>query len=168
MGRTMIWAVAAVFGLTVAFPAGMAGQALGPTDSDLYCAGYFTQRALGTGMEVLGGEDGGFKNEFGDRDIIYLTRGQGAAPGTLVEIESPVDSSPTTPTLTCTGDPAQVEAGQPVRLSAMGVSATGAPFEAATSYPPRFRAIGRRLFHNRIVEECAVTQPELRIDLRIL
>ena len=93
MGRTMIWAAAAVFGLATAFPAPMAGQgsqAPGPTDSDLYCAGYFTQRALGTGMEVLGGEDGGFKNEFGDRDIIYLTRGQGAAPGTQFMVVRPV------------------------------------------------------------------------------
>jgi len=35
------------------------------------------------------------------------------------------------PTLTCTGDPAQVEAGQPVRLSAQGVSSTGAPLTYA-------------------------------------
>jgi len=40
-----------------------------------------------------------------------------------------MDILPTPPTLTCTGDPAQVEAGQPVRLSAMGVSSTGAPLD---------------------------------------
>ena len=79
MRRTMIWAVGAVFGLTLSFPADVAGQAVGPTDVDLYCAGYFTQRAIGTGMTVLSGNDGGAKIEFGDRDIIYLTRGEGAA-----------------------------------------------------------------------------------------
>ena len=47
--------------------------------------------------------------------------------GDMVEIESPTDVRLTPPTLTCTGNPAQVEAGQPVRLSAMGVSATGTP-----------------------------------------
>jgi hypothetical protein len=81
----MTWAVAAVLGLAMAFPGQMAGQgnqALRPTDSDLYCAGYFTQGPVDTSMTILGSEDGGLKNEFVDHDIIYLTRGQGAAPGT--------------------------------------------------------------------------------------
>ncbi len=84
---------AAILGLAMAFPAPMAGQAaqaMGPTAMDLYCAGYYTQRQVDTGMSILGGEDGGFKNEFSDRDIIYLTRGQGAAPGAQFMVVRPV------------------------------------------------------------------------------
>jgi len=92
-GRTMTWAVAAVLGLAVAFPPGTAAQgtqALAPTDFDLYCAGYFSDSPVDTDMVVLRGEDGGFKNEFVDRDIIYLTRGQGAAPGMQFMVVRPV------------------------------------------------------------------------------
>ena len=98
MGRTMIGAVAAVLGLAMAFPPPMAGQGnqtLRPTDADLYCAGYFTHRTMGSGMTILRGEDGGFKNEFGIGDIIYLTRGQGASPGTEFMVVRPVyDNNP--------------------------------------------------------------------------
>ena len=59
-------------------------------------------------------------NDGGDKNGFIFTVGYNYGP-------PPVDILPTPPTLTCTGDPAQVEAGQPVRLSAMGVSATGAP-----------------------------------------
>ncbi|MBI4442665.1 MAG: hypothetical protein HY649_04745 [Acidobacteria bacterium] len=56
---------------------------LTPTQSDIYCAGFFTHRAIERGLFVLGSSDGGFKNEFADRDIIYLSKGQGwiTAPG---------------------------------------------------------------------------------------
>jgi len=93
MGRTMIWAVAAVLGLATAFAPRMAAQGnqpLGPTDSDLYCAGYFTQRPMDTGMMILASEDGGSKNEYADHDIIYLSRGQGAAPGTELMVVRPI------------------------------------------------------------------------------
>ena len=82
MNRTIIWAAGAVFALATTFPVRAAAQAPAPTDSDLYCAGYFTQGSMDTGMTILGSEDGGSKNEFADHDIIYLTRGQGASPGT--------------------------------------------------------------------------------------
>lgn len=98
MGRTMIWAVTGVLGLTMAFPPRMAGQGdqtLRPSDSDLYCAGYFTHRAMDTGMTILASEDGGSKNEFADHDIIYLTRGQGAAPGAEFMVVRPIrDTNP--------------------------------------------------------------------------
>lgn len=98
MGRTMIWAVAAMLGLAMAFPPQMAGQGnqtLRPADSDLYCAGYFTQRPMDTGMTILASEDGGSKNEYADHDIIYLTRGQGAAPGSEFMVVRPIyDTNP--------------------------------------------------------------------------
>ena len=94
----MIWAVAAVLGLAMAFPPRMAGQGnqtLRPTDSDLYCAGYFAQSPIDTDMTILASEDGGSKNEYVDRDIIYLTRGQGAAPGTeLMVVRAVNDPNP--------------------------------------------------------------------------
>ena len=61
-------------------------------------------------------------NEGGDKHGFVVMLGYNYGPPRM-------DVLPTPPTLTCTGDPAQVEAGQPVRLSAMGVSATGAPLD---------------------------------------
>ena len=93
MGRTMIWTVGAVLCLATVFPPRMAGQsnqALGPTDSDLYCAGYFSRSPINTGMVILGSEDGGSKNEYADHDIIYLSRGQGATPGTQFMVVRPI------------------------------------------------------------------------------
>ncbi|MSO21422.1 MAG: hypothetical protein EXQ56_13390 [Acidobacteria bacterium] len=47
-----------------------------PMDTDLYCAGFFTTRAVESGLAVKSGEDGGFKYEFVAGDYIYLSRGQ--------------------------------------------------------------------------------------------
>ncbi|MBI4465202.1 MAG: hypothetical protein HY647_10905 [Acidobacteria bacterium] len=54
-----------------------------PTDADIYCAGFFTRRPIERGLIVLGSPDVGFKNEFADRDVLYLSKGQGwiTAPG---------------------------------------------------------------------------------------
>jgi hypothetical protein len=70
--------------------AGQGSQTLRPTDSDLYCAGYFTQRPVDAGMMILASEDGGLKNEYTDHDIIYLSRGQGAAPGSEFMVVRPI------------------------------------------------------------------------------
>ena len=61
-------------------------------------------------------------NEGGDKNGFVVMLGYNYGPPAM-------DILPTPPTLTCTGDPAQVEAGQPVRLSAMGVSSTRAPLD---------------------------------------
>src|SRR3990170_6745579 len=65
---------------------------LSPTESDIYCAGFFTHRPIETGLFVLGSSDGGFKNEFADRDMIYLNKGQGwiTAPGGQYMLLRPV------------------------------------------------------------------------------
>lgn len=47
-----------------------------PSDADLYCSGFFTTRAIETGLRVQSSEESGFKNEFTDRDYIYLNRGK--------------------------------------------------------------------------------------------
>lgn len=58
-------------------PATTAAQRAGraPTDADVYCAGFFTRRAISPELIVLGGEENGLKFEFGDRDIVYLNKG---------------------------------------------------------------------------------------------
>src|SRR3990167_9416515 len=90
MGRMSVWVVLIALGVVAAFPPRIEGQQGGtaasqmgraPTETDIYCAGFFTHRSLGAGMTVLGSEDGGFKNEYGDRDFIYLSKGQAASPG---------------------------------------------------------------------------------------
>ncbi|MBI3896125.1 MAG: hypothetical protein HY313_09365 [Acidobacteria bacterium] len=67
-----------------------AGQA--PTDSDIYCAGFFTRQPITPNLVVLSSEDGGFKNEYADRDIIYLNKGRQmlSAPGGLYMLVRPV------------------------------------------------------------------------------
>ena len=47
-----------------------------PTEFDIYCAGFFTRRNVESGLFVLGGEEGVLKNEFADRDYIYLSSGR--------------------------------------------------------------------------------------------
>src|SRR5688572_13818248 len=47
-----------------------------PGDTDLYCAGFFTTEFVEPGLTVQSSEDSGFKNEFADRDYVYLNRGQ--------------------------------------------------------------------------------------------
>ena len=90
MGRTSVWVVLIALGVVAVFPPRIEGQQGGtaasqmgraPTETDIYCAGFFTHRSLGADMTVLGSEDGGFKNEYGDRDFIYLSKGQAASPG---------------------------------------------------------------------------------------
>lgn len=55
-------------------PAQQFGRA--PTDSDIYCAGFFTNRPIETSLIVLGSPDAGFKNEHADRDVLYLSKGR--------------------------------------------------------------------------------------------
>ncbi len=69
-GRTGKTTVVANSGPTAAQRA-----ALSLTDTDLYCSGYFAQDSIHSGITVLGGPDGGLKNEFSDGDAIYLTKG---------------------------------------------------------------------------------------------
>lgn len=48
-----------------------------PTYADIYCAGFLTDRTIQGGLFVVAGEEGGLKNIYSDRDIIYLSRGAG-------------------------------------------------------------------------------------------
>ncbi|MDP2734894.1 MAG: hypothetical protein Q8P12_01665, partial [bacterium] len=66
--------------------------ALAPTETDIYCAGFFTHRSIEQGLFVLGGEEGGFKNEYSDRDILFLSQGRGwiNAPGGQYMLIRPV------------------------------------------------------------------------------
>ena len=48
-----------------------------PSDSDLYCAGFFTHRAM-NGLKVLSSEEARLKNEFGAGDYVYLDHGREA------------------------------------------------------------------------------------------
>jgi outer membrane protein OmpA-like peptidoglycan-associated protein len=50
-----------------------------PSDSDLYCAGFFTHRAI-DGLRVLSSEEAGLKNEFAAGDYVYLDHGRDAIP----------------------------------------------------------------------------------------
>ena len=94
MGRIGGVVISLAIGLALAFPAWLAAQGA-PTEADLYCAGFITPRSMDAGMSVLGSEDGGFKNEYGDRDIIYLSRGQGATPGNQFIVVRPIrDTNP--------------------------------------------------------------------------
>lgn len=95
MGRIGFGLVCLAVGLATATPGRIAAQGPAPTEWDLYCAGFFTHRPIDAGMRVMGGEDGGFKNEYGDGDIIYLSRGAGAAPGSqFVVIRAIRDPNP--------------------------------------------------------------------------
>ena len=93
MSRALLLFMAAFFlaGVSIGRAQGASGSVspqprqfgLAPTDSDIYCAGFYTHRPIETGLFVLGSPDGGFKNEFADRDVLYLSKGQGVitAPG---------------------------------------------------------------------------------------
>ena len=65
---------------------------LAPTDSDIYCAGFFTRRPIEPGLLVLGSEAGALRYEFVDGDIIYLSKGRKwlKAPGGLYMLVRPV------------------------------------------------------------------------------
>ena len=67
-------------GLLLAGPLWLAAQSA-PTPSDLYCSGFFTRRALETGLIVQGSEDGGFKNEYTTGDYVYLNKGRDVITG---------------------------------------------------------------------------------------
>lgn len=109
-------------GLVLAYPLWLAAQgaqsprasqpAEGPTDSDIYCAGFFTRRAPDLGIRVLGSESGGLKNEHADRDVIYLSKGTGtaSAPGAEFLLVRPVRDV----------NPREAFAGQGRLLSEMG------------------------------------------------
>lgn len=58
-------------------------RAQAPTDSDMYCAGFFAPQPIAPYLVVLSNEDAGFKNEYVDRDVIYLNKGRQviSAPG---------------------------------------------------------------------------------------
>ena len=78
-------------GVAVASP----GRVLAQTplsQSDLYCAGFYTQRPIETGLLVQGSEDGSFKNEFATGDYVYLNKGKDAitAPGGQYAVLRPV------------------------------------------------------------------------------
>ena len=101
MARASVWVVLMALGVVTAFPPRMAAQQGGtptavspmgraPTESDIYCAGFFTHRSVEAGMAVLGSEDGGFKNEYGDRDFVYMSKGQAASPGSQYMLVRPV------------------------------------------------------------------------------
>jgi len=62
-----------------------------PSDSDIYCAGFFTQRAM-NGLKVLSSEEAGLKNEFGAGDYVYLDHGRDAitSPGGQYMLLRPV------------------------------------------------------------------------------
>ena len=71
------------------------GQA--PTTSDIYCAGFFSSSPVEATIEIFGGEDGGFRNEFIERDIVYLSKGREwiTTPGTEYMVVRPaIDSNP--------------------------------------------------------------------------
>jgi hypothetical protein len=72
----MLWTALLLAGAT-----GLKAQA--PlTQSDLYCAGFLTQRPIERGLFIQGSEDGGFKNEFATGDYVYLSLGRNAINGT--------------------------------------------------------------------------------------
>ena len=66
---------AALGAAILAGPTWLAAQSA-PTQSDLYCAGFFTRRNIETGLIVQSSEDGGFKNEFHAGDYVYLNHGR--------------------------------------------------------------------------------------------
>ncbi len=75
-----------------AFVSGRTERAHTPTYADVYCAGFITERLIQSGLFVLSGEEGGLKNEYSDRDIVYLSRQQGYAvnPGSEFILIRPV------------------------------------------------------------------------------
>jgi hypothetical protein len=67
-------------GLLLAGPARLLAQS-NLTQSDIYCAGFYTQRPVETGLIVQSSEDGGFKNELASGDYVYLNRGTDVITG---------------------------------------------------------------------------------------
>ena len=50
-----------------------------PSDTDMYCGGYISDKPPVKGLFVLTGEEGGVKNLYTERDVVYLSRGAGYA-----------------------------------------------------------------------------------------
>jgi hypothetical protein len=84
-GRRLMWALLLWAGVSLLAPGSVLAQATPtvPSESDIYCAGFFTQRPVESGLTIQGSEDGGFKNEFVAGDYVYLSRGRDAitSPG---------------------------------------------------------------------------------------
>jgi hypothetical protein len=88
ISQRLLWA-----GLVLAFPGWLAAQApVQTTESDIYCAGFFTRRAIDSGPTVIAGEEGGYQNELADRDYVYLNQGVNVVgdPGTQYLLVRPV------------------------------------------------------------------------------
>ena len=73
-----------------------------PTESDVYCTGFFTARKMASSLIVLGGEEGALKNEYGDHDIVYLSGGRSRMniPGGQYMLVRPIKFSSSTETFT--------------------------------------------------------------------
>ncbi len=56
-------------------PSAAQRASLAPTDSDVYCAGFYTHRTVDASFTVLGGPDNGLKFEFSAGDTVYLNKG---------------------------------------------------------------------------------------------
>ena len=48
---------------------------LAPTDSDIYCGGFYTHRHIDPSFDVLGGPDNGLTFEYSAGDSVYLNKG---------------------------------------------------------------------------------------------
>src|SRR6266404_8204204 len=48
-----------------------------PTESDVYCAGFVTDKPPIKGLFVVAGEEGGLKQLYTERDTVFLSRGAG-------------------------------------------------------------------------------------------
>lgn len=71
-----------------------------PTDADIYCAGFFSGTPVGSDLTVLSGQDNGLRFEYGERDIVFLSKGAERikAPGGQYMLLRPVkDMNPTPP-----------------------------------------------------------------------
>src|SRR5438552_263432 len=52
-------------------------QVYTPSESEIYCAGFITDKPPIKGLFVVAGEEGGLKQLFTDRDTVFLSRGAG-------------------------------------------------------------------------------------------
>ncbi|MBI2817413.1 MAG: hypothetical protein HYX72_10785 [Acidobacteria bacterium] len=71
-----------------------------PTESDIYCAGFFSRTPVASDLIVLSGQDPGLRFEYGDRDIIFLNKGAESikAPGGhYMVLRAVKDLNPTEP-----------------------------------------------------------------------
>ena len=83
-------------------PSAAQRASLAPTDSDVYCAGFYTHRSIDSSFSVLGGPDNGLKFEYSAGDTIYMNKGRkfiNAPGGEYILVRpikdlSPVESFP--------------------------------------------------------------------------